>query len=148
MITTHRVKREDDLEAICAQIQPDLWGKDNEMTSYSPDSLRKYLENDDNVLLLAYDDEKIAGIALCYILRHPAGDDSLYVHELDTHPDYRRRGVSTELMTHLMEKAKGGGLKELWVSTETTNTIADAFYRKLNPYEIEPSFVYAYKTNK
>jgi ribosomal protein S18 acetylase RimI-like enzyme len=126
-------------------MQPRLWGNDNEMTSYQPEQLKKYLENDQNLLLLAYEGEKIAGAALCYILPHPAGDHSLYVHELDTHLNYRRQGVATKLMQELFTIAKQRKLKEVWVGTETTNKIADAFYKSLMPYEIEPSIIYSYK---
>ena len=143
----HLATTNDDLEAICKQMQPDEWGTDNEMTSYQPESLRKFLEQG-GLLILAKDDEKIAGAALCYELPHPAGDDSLYVHELDTHPDYRRQGVGTAIMRKIMEVAKERRLTEVWVGTETENTTADAFYRSLQPYEIEPSIIYAYKVEK
>lgn len=139
------VSLKDNLEAICEQMQPGEWGKDNEMTSYQSDRLRKYLEDDKHILLLAKDGEKIAGAALCYILPHPAGEDSLYVHELDTHPDYRRQGVATKMMQELQRIAKEKGLKEVWLGTETTNDAANAFYKSLNPTEIEPSIIYAYE---
>lgn len=141
----HQVAGKDDLAAICEQMQPDSWAKDNEMTSYQPDKLRAFLKDDKSLLLLAYDDKKIAGAALCYELPHPAGEDSLYVHELDTHPDYRRHGVATAIMEKLREIAKDRAMTELWVGTETENTKAQSFYESLKPYEIEPSVIYSYK---
>ena len=45
------------LEAICAQMQPGEWGADNEMTSYQPDKLHKFLESENTLLLLAKDGE-------------------------------------------------------------------------------------------
>jgi ribosomal protein S18 acetylase RimI-like enzyme len=134
---------DDDLDLICAQMQPDAWGKDNEMTSYQPAKLHSFLEAG-GILLLAYDDEIITGAALCYELLHPAGEDSLYVHELDTHPDYRHHGIATGLMNEAMQVAKERKLSEVWVGTETEN-VANEFYKTLNPYEIEPSIIYAYK---
>lgn len=142
--TLHIVTLQDDVVAVCTQMQPDLWGKDNEMTSYQPENLKKFLDAA-GILLLAKDGEKIAGAALCYVLPHPAGEDSLYVHELDTHPDYRRKGIATQLMQKAMQIAKEKNLTEVWVGTETTNVTADAFYRSLDPYEVEPSTIYAYK---
>ena len=136
----------DDFEAICAQMQPDTWGKDNEMTSYLPEKLKACLEAG-SILVLAKDGEKIAGAALCYVLPHPAGDDSLYVHELDTHPDYRLQGVATSLMQECFRIAAEKSLKEVWLGTETDNDAANAFYKTLNPYEIEPSITYAYKND-
>jgi len=142
----------DDLSAICAQMQPGLWGKYNHMTSYKPELLKEFLEAG-NILLLAYDGDpstgsgqaKIAGVVIAHKLLHPAGESSLYVHELDTHPNYRRRGVATLLMDKCKEIAKEMGLTEVWLGTETDNDAANAFYKTLDPYEIEPSAIYAYK---
>ncbi len=140
-----RQVRVSDVEVVCAQMQPDLWGKDNEMTSYQPEALKKFLEQN-GTLLLAYDGDKIAGVALCYYLPHPATTDhSFYVHELDTHPDYRRKGVGEMLMKEAMQLAKECGAKELWVGTETDNVPANALYRKLKAYEIEQAVIYSYK---
>lgn len=139
-----QVASRDSIEAICQQMQPEVWGDDNEMTSYQPESLQKFLESG-GVLILAKDGEKIVGAALGYIHRHPDGNDSLYVDELDTHPDYRRQGVATHLMNKAGEIAKEKGCTEVWVSTETTNETADKFYCSLDPYEVEPSYIYTYK---
>ncbi len=125
-------------------MQPDEWARDNEMTSYTAEKLDAFLANDQNILLLAKDNEKIAGAALAYVLPHPAGEASLYVHELDTHPDYRRQGVATHIMHKLIEIATERGLEEVWVGTETEN-VANKFYESLHPYETEPSVIYAYK---
>ncbi|HSX30929.1 MAG TPA: GNAT family N-acetyltransferase [Candidatus Saccharimonadales bacterium] len=141
----HIATPQDNLQAICAQMQPGKWGADNEMTSYQPDELKAYLESDNTLLLLAKDGDKIAGAALCYILPHPARQGSLYAHEVDTHPDYRRQGVATQMMRELQKIAKERGLTEVWLSTESTNAAANGFYRSLNPTETEPSVVYAYE---
>jgi len=139
IVTTH-----DDLDAICAQMQPGLWAVDNQMTSYKPELLRKFLESG-GILLLAKDGDKIAGAVIAYKLLHPAGEDSLYVHELDTHPDYRRQGVATMLINKCREIAKDMNLAEVWLGTETDNAAANGFYKTLNPDEIESSVIYAYK---
>jgi ribosomal protein S18 acetylase RimI-like enzyme len=142
--TIQLVTMADDLSAICAQMQPKLWADDNQMTSYKPELLREFLEAG-NILLLAKDEDKIAGAAIAHKLLHPAGVSSLYVHELDTHPDYRRRGVATLLMNRCTELAKEMSLTEVWLGTESHNTAANAFYRTLNPYEVEPSVIYAFR---
>ena len=144
MIKTYTLSFSDNLESICAQMQPSLWGEENHMTSYKPELLRKFLESG-GILLLAKDGDKIAGAVIAYKLLHPAGEDSLYVHELDTHPDYRRQGVATLLMNKCKDIAKELNLTEVWLGTETDNDAANAFYKTLNPYEIEPSVIYAYK---
>src|SRR5262245_60668886 len=116
-----RVKAADDLEAICAQIQPELWGKDNEMTAYEPVLLKDFLANG-NVLVLVYEAAKIAGIATAYPMPHPSkGGSSLLVYELDTHPDFRRQGIGTVLMEELLKIAKEQGLSEVWVGADDGN---------------------------
>ena len=145
--TIQNVTMADDLSAICSQMQPGLWAEDNQMTSYKPKLLKQFLEAG-NILLLAKDGDKIAGAVIAHKLLHPAGVSSLYVHELDTHPDYRRQGVATMLMNKCKEIAQSEGLTEVWLGTETDNAAANAFYKTLNPYEIEPSVIYAYNTSK
>lgn len=136
----------DDLSHICRQITPGKWGKDNEMTSYDEAALRGFLKDNRNILLLAWDDDNIAGIALCHELPHPARDgSSLYVHELDTHPDYRRQGVATKLMKELFAEARRRNLSEVWLGTETDNDAANALYTSLDPIETEQTVTYTYK---
>ncbi len=141
----HRAQAADNLAAICAQVQPDLWGKDNEMTAYEPELLKDFLEKG-NFLVLVKDGDKIAGIATAYTLPHPSKDgSSLYVHEVDAHPDFRHRGVGTMLMKEMLKIAKEQGLDEVWVGADTGNTAAHGLYQKLGPYEADPCTIYAYK---
>src|SRR5215213_10321497 len=135
-LTIHSVAPGDDLAAICAQMTAKAWGADNEMTDYDADELRRYLASGTNLLLLAYSGEKIAGVAVAREHLHPAGDHTLYVDELDTHPDLRRQGIATALMHELFAIARARGLKELWVGTEQDNHPADAFYRSLRLKEV------------
>jgi len=135
-----------DLAAICAQMQPDQWAADNEMTSYQPEALRKFLDKG-GILMLAYEGDRIAGAALCYEISHPDGEDTLYVHELDTHPDFRRRGVGTQLMNELFKLAKERSYTEVWLGADQDNQAANALYRRLKPSEIDPSITYTYKVS-
>lgn len=145
MITIKQIKLDDDLQSICQQLQPSNWAADNEMHSYQIDSLRSFLQSKSSVLLLAYNGDNIAGVLLGYILPHPAGEDSLYVHELDTHPDYRRQGVASQLMQVVFELAAQQKLTEVWVGTEVNNMPANALYKKLKPGETESAIMYSYQ---
>jgi len=140
-----RVREDEDPATICVQIRPDLWGKDSDMGSYQPKSLKEFLRQN-GILLLAYSVDKIAGVALGYTLPHPSpGDSSLYIHELDTHPDFRRQGVGMKLMEEAFRVGKELRLGEVWLATETENDAAYGLYKKLNPTEIEQSVTYSYK---
>lgn len=134
----------DDLLDICRQMQPDNWAADNEMTSFQPERLRKFLDAG-GLLFLAWENDRIAGSALCYEMLHPAGEDTLYVHELDTHPDFRRQGVGTTLMEYLFEVARKRDLSEVWLGADNDNPAANALYNKLNPSEVDPTITYSYK---
>lgn len=138
----------DDLSAICAQITPEKWGKDNEMTRYDETALREFLKDDKNILILAWDGDNISGAALAYELPHPSsGESSIYVHELDTHPNYRRQGVATRLMKAVFNEAKKRGLSEVWIAADHDNETANTFYKSLKPTEIDPSVTYSYKVS-
>lgn len=143
-----RVYPRDNLTFICSQIKGHLWAEDNEMTDYKESALKEFLEDDDNVLVLAWHKEKIAGIALCYIMKHPEGSRMLYVHELDTHPDYRNQGVATKVVNYIKDYAQKNSINEVWLATEQDNDIANKLYRKLEPTEIEKSVTYTYNTEK
>lgn len=144
-MTIRKVTLNDDLNAICAQMQPGAWGKDNEMTSYDPEALRKFLENGD-VLILAYEGERIAGAGLASIILHPSKNaDTLFINEIDTHPDFRRQGIATLLMTELFKIAEGLGLSEAWVGADEGNEPAHNLYKKLGPTGLDPNTIYDYK---
>ncbi len=141
----YRATTKDDLAAICVQMQPGNWATDNEMTAYEPGLLKAFLGKG-NYLVLVLDGDKIAGAATAYPLPHPAADgSSLYVHEVDTHPNYRRQGVATMLMQEMFKIAKEQGLYEVWVGADKGNKPAHNLYKKLNPYEQDPCMIYAYK---
>jgi aminoglycoside 3-N-acetyltransferase I len=141
-----RAKTSDNLVAIAAQIQPELWDEDNEMTAYEPELLKKFLDGEGNHLVLVYEGDKIAGIAIAHELLHPAADgSSLYVHELDAHPDYRQKGVGTMLMEEMFKIAKERGLAEVWLGADDGNEPAHALYKKLKPTEEDPCTIYSYK---
>jgi ribosomal protein S18 acetylase RimI-like enzyme len=126
-------------------MQADKWAVDNEMADYDATRLERYLTDGTQVLILAYEGEAIAGALLASEVLHPARANMLYIDEVDTHPDFRRKGIATLLMNEAFAIARERNLPEVWVSTETDNAPANALYRNLKPSEIEPSVIYTYK---
>ena len=145
-----RVTLQDDLIAICAQLTPEKWGKDNEMKQYELEALQQFLAEAHNLLVLAWSGNSIVGVALGYVLMHPDGKEhSLYIHELDTHPDFRRQGIATKLIQWLREYASIHALQEVWLSTELEdNESANRFYRALLPDETLKSVIYSYNAQE
>jgi ribosomal protein S18 acetylase RimI-like enzyme len=62
---------------------------------------------------------------------------TLYVDELDTAVNFRRRGVATALMTEIKQLAEETNSNELWLGTEKINTSAQMLYEKLGPDSVE-----------
>lgn len=144
MTAVKLITQSDDLQAICKQMQPDNWAADNEMTSYTVEGLKNFLKDPTNILLLAYDDHLVAGVALAYEMTHPVGVNYLYLHELDTHPDYRRKGIGTLLMNELRSIGKARGCKEMWLEVDDDNPGAQKLYDSLSPTDIEKTITYSY----
>jgi ribosomal protein S18 acetylase RimI-like enzyme len=143
-IQIQQVASTDDLGAICKQMQPGLWGDDNEMDAYEPKKLRAFLDAG-GILLLAKDGDNVAGVIVAHILPDPSGKNMFFVFSLDTHPNYRRQGVATTLMNKCRDIAKEQGLSEVWIIANADNQPANSFYQSLKPDEAEPSVMYAYK---
>ncbi len=144
-ISIHRVTVDYDLAVIARSIVGAEWGADNQMSDYDEKVLRDIAANPDYILLVAYVDDKPAGLALAMKLLKPDGDHWLYVDEMDTHPDFRRQGIGSQLMKTLIGYAKDWGLEEVWVGTEPDNTNANLLYKSLNPAEVETFVGYTYK---
>ena len=84
--------------------------------------------------------------AICYDLLHAhASDRSFYVHELDTHPAFRRQGVATTLMKSIFSIAKQHGITQVWLGTEPERSAASKLYGSLQPSEAEVCHLYSYK---
>lgn len=140
-----RITPQDDLTAIAAQCNADAWGEDAELLTYSVASLRTYLEDDHNILVGVLDGERLAGIAIGYVLVHPGGNKTLYVDELDTHPNYRRRGVATMMMKEFQAVGREKQCSEVWLSSSSGNQAAHAFYKTLQPSEEKTATIFGYK---
>jgi ribosomal protein S18 acetylase RimI-like enzyme len=144
-----RIKLTDDLRAICEQMQSSssAWDIKNEMSDYSVADLERYLKAG-HTFIVAYDGKVIAGAALASELLHPDGKNMLYIHELDVAVAYRRKGLGTVIMNELFNIAKERSLGEVWLGTEIDNEPANHLYKKLLPYEIVKTVIYAYNVKK
>ena len=143
-ITLRLLKHTDtDLAAIAAGIN----AADSEVSrkSFSEQSLKDFLADDQRFYLLAYSGGNIAGAAHGYNLPHPTGVKYLYIDEVDTMVKYRRRGVASAMMNRIFELGREYGAPEVWLGTEHDNEPAKALYLSFNPSEIENGPIYTYK---
>lgn len=90
-----------------------------------------FLRDPTTFVLGAYYDEIPVGWAWGLQMRSPTGRLTTYLHELDVHGDWRRRGVGSALITHAMTLARRHGSTKFWLSTGAHNEIAQALYESL-----------------
>ena len=90
-----------------------------------------FLRDPSTFVIGAYFDEIPVGLAWGLQMRSPTGRLTTYVHELDVHGDWRRRGVGSALITNAMALARSRGSTRFWLSTGGHNEIAQALYKSL-----------------
>lgn len=88
---------------------------------------------------------RLAGTLHAIVYVHPAGQQYVYVDEVDTDAAFRRRGVATAMLRMARGIARGMGAHAMWLGADTANDAAHALYRSLGPQEIEPRVIYTYE---
>jgi ribosomal protein S18 acetylase RimI-like enzyme len=115
------------LVALFAAVQP-------ESPTATADQLgapEAFLDETTSFVLGAYVDERPVGLAWGLQMRSPSGRLTTYVHELDVHEDWRRRGIGSALVTEAMDVARRRGSTRFWLSTGGHNETAQALYESL-----------------
>jgi GNAT superfamily N-acetyltransferase len=91
-----------------------------------------FLQDPTAHLWIALAGELPVGFVLVYVLRRRHGDPTqLFVYELGTRRGWRRRGVATALVRHMLGWARGPDLRRGFVCTGQGNATAIAFYQSL-----------------
>jgi len=122
------------------------WRTSTDVEDYDAAALESYLATDSSHLWIAYQDGQPAGLLLATTVRKPyKASDFLYIDELDTHVEHRRRGVARKLMAAAAAYAESANLDEIWLGTEPDNMAANKLYVSLNPSETEEFVGYTYK---
>lgn len=81
----------------------------------------------------AFDGDEMVGVA---IAEPQNWNSTLGVWEFHVAADYRGQGIGRQLMERLIEKARAAKLRAIVCETQTTNTLAVAFYRRMG-FEID-----------
>ena len=114
----------DELNTVFVKGQPD--GKSG---TWSLDSARVFVSNSDNVFLLAYSDDKIAGMASAYRLqRMDTRKAELFFYEIGVCAQFRRMGAARALIERLKEIGRQMGADEMFVLTNRSNLAAMNLY--------------------
>jgi ribosomal protein S18 acetylase RimI-like enzyme len=99
---------------------------------YSPNSLERYVDNKSNIAFIIEEDNKIVGLAYCYILeRLDEVNPMLYIHSVGILSTYQNKGLGTKLMNYIIGYAKMNNYSECFVITEKSNKRACKVYEKV-----------------
>ena len=147
MLEIKRVTPQDNLDEISTVINKSDWDSSNDLSTYTKEALLNYFNrNQDNIFLICYKHNELAGIASGNNLQKPYDNELwLYIDEIDVAVPHRRQGVGKALMKEFIAIATDHHCKEIWVGTEKDNKPAHAFYSSLAPHEIEEHFGYTFK---
>jgi len=140
-IEVKRISRSDDLKALVTLINSAEWDADNDVDPYSVAALESYLLKQDTVFVVALTTEgeqQLVGMASGRIELKPYEHMKwLYIDEVDTCANQRRKGVGRALMERLLEIAREADCEEVWLGTESDNVAAKALYQSLAPDEVD-----------
>jgi ribosomal protein S18 acetylase RimI-like enzyme len=93
-----------------------------------PDWTRRFLEEANHHLCIAYDGGEPAGFVSGVELTHPDKGTEMLLYELGVDDRFRRRGIGRALVAALADLARERGCHGMWVLTEAENEAAVATY--------------------
>lgn len=114
-----------------------LFSKEDEFVpnkSVQEQGLKMIIENPSigHILVAKEDDKTIGMITILYTVSTALGGIVGLLEDMIVHPEYRSRGIGSQLMDYSLEFAKKQNLKRLTLLTDKSNTTAHAFYEKHN----------------
>ncbi|MEN7536385.1 GNAT family N-acetyltransferase [Aurantiacibacter flavus] len=102
--------------------------------------LRERMERSQSVVLLAREGEEAGGFVQLYPLFSSAAmADVLVLNDLFVAPKHRRKGLAARLVKAAEEYAVGQGVSRLRLSTQHSNTCAQALYEAAG-WELDREF--------
>jgi ribosomal protein S18 acetylase RimI-like enzyme len=125
-----------DLDLLCATPEG-LFDK-----PVDPEQARAFLGDAGHLVAAAIEDGTIVSFATGTVLLHPDKRPALFVNEVGTREDRRRRGLAALVTQCLVDEARARGYRGAWVATEADNAAARALYRKLEARETDGMVVY------
>lgn len=76
-------------------------------------------------------DNRLAGFIICQTVA-----DEATLFNIAVHPDFRRKGLATTLLTSLIDQLTTFDIKMLWLEVRASNSIAMNLYQQLGFNEI------------
>lgn len=85
-----------------------------------------------DIATLTFADHSVRTVAFC---NYWVVSNELQLHNIATHPDWRRRGIAAALMGHLLRQARAHACTLVTLEVRASNRAAQALYRR---YEFRP----------
>jgi [ribosomal protein S18]-alanine N-acetyltransferase len=93
------------------------------------EATRRFLADEANVLLIAFEDGEPAGFVSGTELTHPdKAVPEMFLNELAVDEAFRGRGIGKALVTELWRLAQSRGCRGMWVLTDDDNAAANRVY--------------------
>jgi ribosomal-protein-alanine N-acetyltransferase len=86
-------------------------------------------------------DKRLAAMIVSWIVV-----DELHIATIATHPDFRRQGIGTQILTTALKDASAAGVRRAFLEVRASNEAAQAMYRKFG-FEITGRRLKYYKDN-
>ena len=124
MVTIEKMKKEyiDDVYEIDKMSVPIPWSKN---------SIEEEMNNMLANFLVAKEDDKVVGFAMCWYIM-----DECHIGNIAVHPDYRQKGIATRLLDKLLEGCKEHGTNSILLEVRVSNIPAQELYKKLGFEEL------------
>ena len=124
MITIEKMKKKyiDDVFDIDSKSVPIPWSKN---------SIEEEMNNMLAKFIVAKDDEKVIGFAMCWFIM-----DECHIGNIAILPEYRNQGIATELLNELLKNCKEHGTNYLLLEVRISNVPAQNLYKKLGFEEL------------
>jgi len=100
--------------------------------SWTPQRVARAVRRPDVTLLLARDDQALAGFGMMAF-----GDDAANLLLFSVAPAWRGHGVGRRMLTWLETSARVGGIQQVGLEVRVSNVAARAFYAKMGYRETE-----------
>ena len=100
-----------------------------------PGQARAFLDSPLHHMVVAFANGQAVSFASGSVLLHPDKAPSMFINEVGTRAEHRRRGYGAAVLCALIDHGRGIGCKGIWLGTEPENAPALALYRSLGGAE-------------
>ncbi len=98
---------------------------------WSKNSIEEEMNNMLAKFIVAKDDDKVIGFAMCWFIM-----DECHIGNIAVHPNYRNQKIASTLLNELLKDCKEHGTNYLLLEVRASNVPAQNLYKKLGFEEV------------